>query len=120
MLPSASVTSTVSSLPRCSSTAVAGTSVGEPVAVPLPLPGGSEAGKEPESGCSVPSAPAAWTLKAFRVSRKAAFESVSAIRSCGRFGPAIAGITSPRSSSSVSENVGSSASGVWNMPCSRV
>ena len=89
--------------------------------MPLPLPGGSEAGKEPESGsCSVPSAPAASSLKVLRVSKKDDFESVRAIRSCGRFGPAIAGTTSPRSSSSVSENVGSSAPGSWNMPCSRV
>ena len=96
-------------------------SVGEPDAVSLPLPGGSEAGNEPVSGSrSVPSAPAASSLKLASVSKNAAFASVSAIRSCGRFGPAIAGTTSPRSSSSVSLNVGSSEPGSWNMPCSRV
>ena len=49
----------------------------------------------------------------------AGFAFASAIRSCGRFGPAIDGSTLPRSSSSVSEKVGSSELSSWNIPCSR-
>ena len=43
---------------------------------------------------------------------------VSAIRSCGRFGPAMLGTTSPRSSSSVSLNVGASLCSSCHSPCS--
>ena len=46
------------------------------------------------------------------------FESVRLMRSCGRLGPAIAGTTVDRSSSSVSVNTGSGVSLVRNRPCS--
>ena len=49
--------------------------------------------------------------------RKADLASRSAIRSCGRFGPAMDGTTVVRSSSSFSENRGSAA-GSSHMPCS--
>ena len=48
---------------------------------------------------------------------KPAFASSSATRSCGRFGPAIEGTTSPRSSASVSVKTGSGVDFVRNMPC---
>ena len=44
------------------------------------------------------------------------FESVSEIRSCGRFGPAIDGTTVPKSSSTTSENRGST-DGSCHRPC---
>ena len=49
--------------------------------------------------------------------RNAGLASVSAIRSCGRFGPAIDGTTVDRSSVSVSEKAGST-DGSCHRPCS--
>ena len=48
---------------------------------------------------------------------KPALTSGSEIRPSGRFGPAIEGTTVPRSSDSVSVNIGSAAAEVRNSPC---
>ena len=93
---------------------------------PLPLwPGGSDAGKDSStsSSTSVPRLSAGSGSGSGRMSssapRKADLASVSETRSCGRFGPASDGTTSPRSSSSVSEYVFSSVSASCHRPCVR-
>ena len=63
--------------------------------------GGSEAGKL-SSDCSSASV-CGGSTRSSSASRNDALDSVSDTRSCGRFGPASDGTTSPRSSSSVSE-----------------
>ena len=79
--------------------------------------GGKRSATTPRrGGCRLPWPRRGRTRSATRGTPEQA--SLRAIWSWGRFGPAI--ITAePRSSSSVSENVGSSDSGVWNIPCSR-
>ena len=120
------LTSTASPLRRCSAVAVvAGCPCGLPASPPsLSRPGGSEAGNDSVTASSwpspLPSSSAASLLCPARVSKKAGLALTSEILSCGRFGPAIEGCTSPRSSCSVSEKVGSSLSTVWKRPCSRV
>ena len=75
---------------------------------PAVYAGGSEAGNDSASNSIVspsaasPSSPSAG-MKSCSAIRNAACASLSATRSCGRFGPASDGTTSPRSSAIVSE-----------------
>jgi hypothetical protein len=54
----------------------------------------------------------------FAALAKVGFMSVSDTRSCGRAGPARHGCTVERSSSSVSEKIGSGDEAVWKKPFS--
>ena len=121
-VPSSSVTSIESS--------VSGFSVATPPSASagrgLPRPsswsaaGGSEAGKDSSIASSrLFICSAASGSNSCIAPRKAALASASGTRSWGRFGPARLGSTSERSSSRVSEKVGSSELSSWNMPCSR-
>ena len=65
------------------------------------VPGGSDAGND-SSDCSSASVCGPGIMSSSAI-RNDALDSVSETRSCGRFGPASEGTTSPRSSSIVSE-----------------
>ena len=115
-VPSSSVSATACSTRSATCTRVP-SSPGRELSWPEPLPlwpGGSEAGKDSSTSSSTSVPPPAWASgsgsgrMSSSAPRKADLASVSETRSCGRFGPASDGTTSPRSSSSVSEYVGSS------------
>ena len=120
-LSPSSVTSIASSLP--------GAATAEPVSAGRGLPrssscssaGGSEAGKDSSIASSrpLPICSAASGSNSPIAPRKACLAWERGTRSCGRFGPAMLGSTSPRSSSSSSEKTGSSLLPSWNIPCSR-
>ena len=113
-VPSASTTGTLLSM--CSASRAAAISAacrasvacsgGRMFARPVYV-GGSEAGNESASNSIVApsscSAASAFGRKSSTAMRNAACASLSATRSCGRFGPASDGTTSPRSSAIVSE-----------------
>ena len=83
--------------------------------------GGSEAGKVSATASSwelAMSSSASRPTRSASAARKESFAPCSATRSCGRLGPASEGTTSPRSSSRVSEYVGSSAFSSCQRPCS--
>ena len=111
-VPSSSVTS-IASL----AAALGAVAAGAPLTAGRGLPrssswssaGGSEAGKDSSIASSrpLPSCSPASGSNSPIASRKASFASASGTRSCGRFGPAMLGTTSPRSSSSRSEKAGS-------------
>ena len=113
-VPSSSVTgtetSTRSATCRPPVPPSAGWGSGERSLRPLwsPEDGGSEDGKDSALASSWSASPSFGSStssgsRSSSASRKAALDSVSETRSCGRFGPASEGTTSERSSSSVSE-----------------
>src|SRR6476469_9767025 len=86
---------------------------------PLPEPeyaGASEAGKDSSTDSSTGDCGASEVYEP-SAERNAGLASDSAIRACGRFGPAIDGTTVDRSSDSVSEKAGS-ADASCHRPCS--
>ena len=115
------VTSIASSLRRFSVVAT-----GEPLTAGRGLPrssswssaGGSEAGKDSSIASSrpLPSFSTASGANSAIASRKDSLASSSGTRSCGRFGPAMLGTTSPRSSSRRSAKTGSGVEESWNIP----
>ena len=123
LVPSSRVTSTGSPLPPSIAAATAPLSAGRglPRSSSCSSAGGSEAGKDSSlaSSTPLPICSAASGSNSRIASRNASLASASGTRSWGRFGPAMLGSTSPRSSSRVAEKTGSSAPGSWNMPCSR-
>ena len=120
-VPSAIVTGVASSSSVAVTTSSPGVSTSSLVglvACPLesPLAGGSDAGKDSSRASSWLSC-SDGTLWPSSLDDLVARCSSSEMRSCGRLGPASDGTTSPRSSSSVSEYVGSSVSSSCHMPC---
>ena len=122
VVPSSSVTSISSPLP------LPIVATGPPLTAGRGLPrssscssaGGSEAGKDSSFASSrpLPIRSAASGSNSSIASRKASLACASGTRSWGRFGPAMLGTTSPRSSSRSRRRPGPDRSS-WNMPCSR-
>ena len=73
---------------------------------------------EPFRATSTGGASALSPASSASASCQASFDSRSSTRSCGRRGPASDGSTSPMSSSSIAEKLGSGVASVRKRPCS--
>ncbi len=125
LVPSSRVTSIASSLVRAESATCEPPRIarrGLPRSSSCSSAGGSEAGKDSSLASSTPlpiCSPASGSNSSI-ASRKASLASASGTLSWGRFGPAMLGATSPRSSSSMSpRRPGPRSPSSSNIPCSR-